>query len=115
MLSEVGHALAFGQVLPDQAIGVLVGAALPCMMRGGEIEARACGPLELRVVVELRPIVYGDGPDGMRLARNQLLRARGHHAARKLADRLERQLQLAGTDQLEDSEVEEGSDPGEEQ
>jgi hypothetical protein len=27
-------------------------------------------------------------------ARNQLLRARGHHAARKLADRLERQLQL---------------------
>jgi HPr kinase/phosphorylase len=48
-------------------------------------------------------------------ARNQLLRARGHHAARKLADRLERQLQLAGMDQLDDSEIEEGSDPGEEQ
>src|SRR3954462_2321298 len=31
-------------------------------------------------------------------ARNQLLRAKGHHAARKLADRLERQLQLAGMD-----------------
>src|SRR5438128_356796 len=28
-------------------------------------------------------------------ARNQLLRLRGHHAAKKLADRLERQLQLA--------------------
>jgi serine kinase of HPr protein (carbohydrate metabolism regulator) len=26
-------------------------------------------------------------------ARNQLLRARGHHAARRLADRLEQQLQ----------------------
>ena len=48
-------------------------------------------------------------------ARNQLLRSRGHHAAQKLADRLERQLQLAGMDQLDDSEIEEGSDPGEEQ
>ena len=48
-------------------------------------------------------------------ARNQLLRSRGHHAAKKLADRLERQLQLAGMDQLDDSEIEEGSDPGEEQ
>lgn len=48
-------------------------------------------------------------------ARNQLLRASGHHAARKLADRLERQLQLAGMDQLDDSEIEEGPTPGEEQ
>ena len=32
-------------------------------------------------------------------ARNQLLRGRGHHAARKLADRLEHQLQLAGLDE----------------
>jgi HPr kinase/phosphorylase len=48
-------------------------------------------------------------------ARNQLLRSRGHHAAQKLADRLERQLQLAGMDQLDDSEIEDGSDPGEAQ
>jgi len=25
VLGEVGHALAFGQILPDQAVGVLVG------------------------------------------------------------------------------------------
>jgi HPr kinase/phosphorylase len=47
-------------------------------------------------------------------ARNQLLRARGHHAARKLADRLERQLQLAGVDELDESEIEDLPDAGEE-
>ncbi len=40
-------------------------------------------------------------------ARNQLLRARGHHAARRLADRLERQLQLAGMEDLDESETDE--------
>jgi len=45
-------------------------------------------------------------------ARNQLLRSRGHHAARKLADRLEHQLQLAGVEQLDDAEIEDGFDPG---
>jgi HPr kinase/phosphorylase len=48
-------------------------------------------------------------------ARNQLLRARGHHAARKLADRLERQLQLAGKEQPEDLDIDEIPDSGEEQ
>jgi HPr kinase/phosphorylase len=48
-------------------------------------------------------------------ARNQLLRARGHHAARKLADRLERQLRLAGMDQLDDSEIDGTSDPADEE
>ena len=47
--------------------------------------------------------------------RNQLLRARGHYAAWKRADRLERQLQVAGMDRLDASEIGEGSDPGEEQ
>jgi HPr kinase/phosphorylase len=47
-------------------------------------------------------------------ARNQLLRGRGHHAARKLAARLEHQLQLAGMDELEESEIEEIPDTGEE-
>jgi HPr kinase/phosphorylase len=47
-------------------------------------------------------------------ARNQLLRARGHHAARKLADRLERQLQLAGMDEFDESEIEDLPDAGEE-
>ena len=47
-------------------------------------------------------------------ARNQLLRGRGRHAARTLAERLERQLQLAGTDELDDEDIEEPPDTGEE-
>jgi HPr kinase/phosphorylase len=47
-------------------------------------------------------------------ARNQLLRAGGHHAARTLADRLERQLQLAGTDDVDESEIDDAADGGEE-
>src|SRR5215213_2887175 len=39
-------------------------------------------------------------------ARNQLLRARGHHAAKKLADRLEHRLQFAGRDDIDEAEVE---------
>ena len=38
-------------------------------------------------------------------ARNQLLRGRGHHAARTFADRLEHQLQLAGLEELDESEI----------
>jgi HPr kinase/phosphorylase len=47
-------------------------------------------------------------------ARNQLLRGRGHHAAQKLAARLEHQLQLAGMDELDEPEIEEIPDTGEE-
>lgn len=47
-------------------------------------------------------------------ARNQLLHARGHHAARRLAERLERQLQLAGMDDLDESEIDDVPDAGEE-
>jgi HPr kinase/phosphorylase len=46
-------------------------------------------------------------------ARNQLLRGRGHHAARTLATRLERQLQLAGSEALDD-ELDDPPDSGEE-
>ena len=47
-------------------------------------------------------------------ARNQLLRGRGHHAARTLAARLEHQLQLAGMEEPDDSEIEDIPDTGEE-
>jgi HPr kinase/phosphorylase len=47
-------------------------------------------------------------------ARNQLLRGRGHHAARSLAGRLERQLQLAGLDELDESEIEDLPETSEE-
>jgi HPr kinase/phosphorylase len=48
-------------------------------------------------------------------ARNQLLRAGGHHAARKLAERLERQLQLAGMDHPDTLEDDETSGSSEEE
>jgi HPr kinase/phosphorylase len=47
-------------------------------------------------------------------ARNQLLRARGHHAARKLAERLEHRLTLAGVDEIDEPEIDDLSDTGEE-
>jgi HPr kinase/phosphorylase len=47
-------------------------------------------------------------------ARNQLLRARGHHAARKLAEKLEHRLTLANMDELDESEIEDLPDTGEE-
>ena len=37
-------------------------------------------------------------------ARNQLLRARGHHAARALAERLEQRLRAGGTEPVDDAE-----------
>jgi HPr kinase/phosphorylase len=46
-------------------------------------------------------------------ARNQLLRTRGHHAAKKLADKLEHQLQLAGLEDIDESEIDDLSDTGE--
>jgi HPr kinase/phosphorylase len=47
-------------------------------------------------------------------ARNQLLRARGHHAAKRLADRLERQMQLATVDDIDESETDDVPGSGEE-
>jgi HPr kinase/phosphorylase len=44
-------------------------------------------------------------------ARNQLLRARGHHAARALADRLDRTLRqqaISGNEAADDEELEAG-------
>ena len=46
-------------------------------------------------------------------ARNQLLRARGHHAARTLAEKLEHRLTLAGLDELQE-EIDDLPDTGEE-
>jgi HPr kinase/phosphorylase len=48
-------------------------------------------------------------------ARNQLLRASGHHAARKLADRLERQMHLAGMEPMSQDEADGPSEPGDEE
>ncbi len=38
MLRQVFHALALGEILPDQAVGVFVGAAFPRMVGRGEVK-----------------------------------------------------------------------------
>ena len=56
-LGQVGHAPPLWEILPQQAVGVLVGATLPTMMRGGEGEARGGLLFDRRVVMEFRPVV----------------------------------------------------------
>src|SRR6266540_1543900 len=75
VLGEVGHALAFGQILPDQAVGVFVGAAFPRMVRCGEVETRRRRSLEPGVVVEFGAVIDGDGLHGMGLRGDQLVHA----------------------------------------
>ncbi len=57
VLREPGHALARGEILPDEAVGVCVGAAFPRMMGRGEVKAGAGRLLDRRVAMELRPVV----------------------------------------------------------
>src|SRR5260370_41984271 len=56
VLAEVG---AFGEVLAQQAVGVLVGAALPGAGRGAEIDLEAGGHLDLEGVPHLLARVPG--------------------------------------------------------
>ncbi len=72
VLGEVGHALAFREILPEQAVGVFVSAALPGMVRGGEVEAGTGRAFEGCVAMELGAVVDGDGTDGAALMPDQL-------------------------------------------
>lgn len=64
-LGEAGEGGALREVLADQAVGVLVCASLPGMMRGSEVDLGAKVPLEALVAMELCPIIRGDGQNGM--------------------------------------------------
>lgn len=70
MLGESRHTGARGKVLANKAIGILVAAAFPGMMRGGEVEDDAGGLLDLVIRMELGAIVGGDGlePLGVRFS-----------------------------------------------
>ncbi len=85
MLRKPGHALALGEILPDQAVGVFVGAAFPRMGRG-EVEAGAGRLLDRRVAMELRPVVRRNRPDRAGLAPNQRCRAPVHFRRRAAPD-----------------------------
>src|SRR5438309_587115 len=57
MLRQCFHALAFGQILPDQPVGVFIGASFPGMVRGGEVELHSALFFDLPVAVELGAVV----------------------------------------------------------
>src|SRR6266700_3786158 len=84
VLGEVGHALALGEILAHEAIGVFVGAAFPGVMWCGEVEAGRGRPLEPDIVVEFGAVIDGDGPHGMGLRGDEVLLARIHRGARAL-------------------------------
>src|SRR5579859_1607852 len=95
----MGHARPLGEILAEQAVGILVGPALPGVMRRGEVEPRGDEPLERRVLVKLRPIVHGDGPHRMRLGRDQGPRPAIHVGARALRELPQDQIARLPLDQ----------------
>ena len=57
VLGDFGHGYSFGEILPDQPVGVLVGPALPTVVRGCEVELGRADCFHLAVPVELGPVV----------------------------------------------------------
>ena len=71
-LSEVLHGGALGAVLPNEPVGVLVGATLPRVIRSGKVEGRVGGSLDVTIAVELGPVVDSDGLEQVPLRADQL-------------------------------------------
>ena len=63
VLGEAGHRGVLWQVLADEAVGVLGGAALPGVIGLGEVEYDPGQALEPRVVMKLGTIVGREGQD----------------------------------------------------
>ena len=71
VLGEVSEASAFGQVLADETVGVLIGAALPSMVRGGEVDLGPEPPLDIFEAMELGAVVGGDAAHWVQFADEQ--------------------------------------------
>jgi hypothetical protein len=67
-LSKIGEGSPLGQVLPDEAVGVFVGAPFPGVMRRGEVDRGVEGLFDDLVAVKLDSVVEGNGSHGMRLS-----------------------------------------------
>lgn len=63
MLGEGGEARALGEILPQQTVWILRGAALPGVIGRSKVEACAGGGFDVAVAVELSAVVDGDRPD----------------------------------------------------
>ena len=59
-LGEVFHRRAFGDVLPNEPVRVLVRAALPRVVGRSEVEGRTGGAFDVAVAVKLGSVVDGD-------------------------------------------------------
>lgn len=46
LLGQIVEAHSFGQILPDQAVGILIRAAFPGVMWGSKVEAHAADCLD---------------------------------------------------------------------
>lgn len=64
-LGEVTERRTLGQVLSDEAVGVLVGAAFPGVMGRGEEDGGVESMLDGLVAVKLDSVVEGEGAHGM--------------------------------------------------
>ena len=70
-LSEVTERSTLGEVLSDEAVGVLVGAAFPGVMGSGEEDGGIESMLDGFVAVKLDSVVEGEGVHGMGLVGEQ--------------------------------------------
>ncbi len=71
MLGEFGHAVSLGEVLSDEAVGVLVGTSFPGMMGISEVESGVGEALDVLIAVEFGSVVGGDGTYGAGLTLDQ--------------------------------------------
>src|ERR1041384_6482368 len=71
-LSERLHRSVLLNVLSDEAIGVFISAALPGVIRSGEVDGDPGDLLDLPVAVELGSVVSGDGLEEVRVVADEL-------------------------------------------
>ena len=90
--SDVGKVIGFGNVLANKAIGILIGASLPGVVRSGEVEGDVVGGFDVAVSVELAAVVRSDRAHEAWVAVDELaqtLVGRGHGPVGEFADEQE--------------------------
>ncbi len=72
MLVQRRHGFRFWQILSDETVGVFIGATLPGVMRGGEVELNTGFSLNVFVAMEFRAIVGSDRLNAFPMALDNL-------------------------------------------